>query len=89
MTELLLKFINHSLNNHVSLTTPVFSLVKSKKMIDLKTTTGFTLIYRILKKASKSDLNLDRFCYLLGQLFQIRDDYINLKCDDFHKLKGG
>lgn len=54
----------------------------------MKTTTGFSLIYKVLKGITKSDLNLERFCYLFGQLFQIRDDYINLKCEDFHKLKG-
>lgn len=57
-------------------------------MIDLKTTTGFTLIYRVLKKSTNSDLNLDRFCYLIGQLFQIRDDYINLTNDEYMNLKG-
>lgn len=57
-------------------------------MIDLKTTTGFSLIARVLQKATNVDLNLDRFCYLLGQLFQIRDDYINLKDEGYQKLKG-
>ena len=57
-------------------------------MIDLKTTTGFSFLYKVLKKATDSDLDLDRFCYLLGQLFQIRDDYINLKDQGYQQLKG-
>ena len=57
-------------------------------MIDLKTTTFFGLIAGELQKATNVDLNLDRFCYLLGQLFQIRDDYINLKDEGYQKLKG-
>jgi len=64
------------------------TLEEYKKMIDLKTTTGFSFLYRVLKAGTNSDVNLDRFCYLLGQLFQIRDDYINLKDEEYQKLKG-
>ena len=35
-----------------------------------------------MKIISGVDMNLDRMCYLLGQYFQIKDDYINLKCDE-------
>ena len=61
-------------------------------MIDLKTTTAFKMAYIPLKigaeQAGQEMYDLDNLCYLLGQYFQIKDDYINLKCEDFHKLKG-
>ena len=63
------------------------AIFTSKKMIDLKTTSLFRLLCLLMKKPN-SKLNLDRFCYLLGQFFQIRDDYINLTNEEYQKLKG-
>ena len=60
-------------------------------MIDLKTTTAFKMTYiplKIICESGKETYDLDHLCYLIGQYFQIKDDYINLKCDDFQKLKG-
>lgn len=61
-------------------------------MIDLKTTTGFKMAYLPLVIDCESEygkkFNLDRLCYLIGQYFQIKDDYINLKSENFHQLKG-
>ena len=60
-------------------------------MIDLKTTTAFRIAYLPLMIDCETDRNLDvdHLCYLIGQYFQIKDDYLNLKCPDFQKLKGG
>ena len=57
-------------------------------MIHLKSSSFFILIYRIMNITMDCDLNLDRFCYLFGQFFQIRDDYINLVDKEYQKLKG-
>lgn len=62
-------------------------------MIDLKTTTMFRMAYVPLMieyefEFGKRTYDFDRLCYLIGQYFQIKDDYINLKSENFHKLKG-
>ena len=59
-------------------------------MIDLKTATLFRLAYLPLMIDCETDrkIDVDHLCYLVGQYFQIKDDYINLRCEEFHKLKG-
>lgn len=58
------------------------------KTIALKTSSFFETIYKLMNAFMGHDVNLDNLCRLIGEYFQIKDDYINLKCDDFSKLKG-
>ena len=57
-------------------------------MLDLKTTTSIYFLPNILKIFSDSELDFEPLCYLLGQYFQINDDYLNLTDDTFQKMKG-
>ena len=58
------------------------------RTIDLKTGSFFATIARLLNALTDRDVDLENLCRLIGEYFQIRDDYINLCCDDFSKLKG-
>lgn len=49
------------------------------KMINLKTTSLFYLSLELLSVFSEHKLELKPLCSLLGDYFQIRDDYANLK----------
>ena len=41
-----------------------------------------------MKILSNSDFDFEPLCLLLGQYFQINDDYLNLTDDRFQKMKG-
>lgn len=55
------------------------SIDQYKKMINLKTTSLFYLSYELLNLFSDKNMELKKLCTLLGDYFQIRDDYANLK----------
>ncbi|KAJ5254185.1 hypothetical protein N7524_011365 [Penicillium chrysogenum] len=59
-------------------------------MVDGKTGGLFRLISRLMRsEATKnSDLDISQFATLLGRHFQIRDDYQNLRSEDYTKNKG-
>lgn len=59
-------------------------------IVSQKTGGLFRMLVRLMQTcATKNhDLNLTHFANLLGQLFQIRDDYKNLKSEDYAAQKG-
>ncbi|KAK3307854.1 isoprenoid synthase domain-containing protein [Chaetomium strumarium] len=62
-------------------------------MVDGKTSGLFRMLARMLDAKSTSPTKLDvvqltRFMTLLGRLFQVRDDYMNLTSADYTKQKG-
>ena len=56
-------------------------------MIDLKTTALFGLGLDLLKLFSKKETDLSKLLLLIGEYFQIRDDYANLKIKEYADQK--
>lgn len=63
------------------------TLDEYKRMISLKTTALFGLGLDLLKLFSKKDIDLSRLVQLIGEYFQIRDDYANLKVKEYADQK--
>lgn len=59
-------------------------------MIDSKTGAMFRMIVRLMQVVSPlySTYNFDQLIRLMGRLFQIRDDYLNLHGTEYSKQKG-
>lgn len=57
-----------------------------KTMINLKTTSLFYLSLELLTVFSEEKYELEHLCKLLGDYFQIRDDYANLKLAEVKKI---
>lgn len=55
------------------------SIEQYMKMINLKTTSLFYFSLEMLRVFSDEKMELTNLCTLLGDYFQIRDDYANLK----------
>lgn len=55
------------------------SIDQYMKMINLKTTSLFYFSLEMLRVFSSEQIELTNLCTLLGDYFQIRDDYANLK----------
>jgi len=58
-----------------------------RQMITRKTGGLFNLAVRLMQLFSSSDRKFDKLVELLGLYFQIRDDYINLTCEDYASNK--
>ncbi|KAL0936244.1 geranylgeranyl pyrophosphate synthase [Colletotrichum truncatum] len=64
------------------------------EMVDQKTGAMFRLLAKLMFCESSLDTSteashlLDRMCRLLGRFFQIRDDFMNLKSDEYSTQKG-
>lgn len=63
------------------------SIEQYKAMINLKTTSLFYFSYELLNLFSNKKMELKPLCTLLGDYFQIRDDYANLKLAEYAENK--
>ena len=63
------------------------TLEEYKRMISLKTTALFGLGLDLLQLFSKVNIDLSKLLRLIGEYFQIRDDYANLKLKEYADQK--
>ncbi|KAH8598382.1 isoprenoid synthase domain-containing protein [Bisporella sp. PMI_857] len=90
MDEFRTGHVGQSLDLYWTFQTVVPSEKEYLQMVDAKTSSLFRLCSRLLRSAAtvNRDLQIENLATLFGRYFQVRDDYMNLKSQDYTNQKG-